>query len=116
MTRNHTIKISILLLTLAILLPLATAHAQEGISAALTAEVSELNVGDVIPLTLQVTHPAGYRVIPVQLEQSWGEVEVRDVSSTVVTLNPDGTETTTQTIAVTLWAPGVHSTPCCRFL
>ena len=65
-----------------------------------------------IPLTLTVTHPQGYRVLPLQFQDSvWGELEVREVAPPQVTANSDGTETTTQTVYATLWAPGEYTTP-----
>ena len=82
----------------------------EGVSAELAVENGEYFVGDLIPLTLQVSHPAGYRLIPVQLDEMWGEVEVRQVYPPEVSANADGSETTTQIIEVSLWAPGAYST------
>jgi hypothetical protein len=108
---TNMIKISSLLLALMLLaIPMAAANAQQEISATLSVEAPELTVGDVVPLTLQVTHPAGYRLVPVQLEGTWGDFEIRAVSPPQVTANPDGSETTTQTISVALWAPGEHTT------
>jgi hypothetical protein len=82
----------------------------EGVSAELVVEEGEYFVGDLIPLTLQVSHPAGYRLIPIQLDGNWGEVEVRQVYAPEVSANPDGSETTTQIIEVSLWAPGAYNT------
>ena len=113
MTRitTKTMKLSIMLLALLLLaIPMAAANAQQELEATLIAEVPELTVGDVVPLTLQVTHPAGYRLVPVQLEGAWGDFEIRDISPPQVSANPDGSETTTQTISAALWAPGEHTT------
>jgi hypothetical protein len=38
-------------------------------------------------------------------------MEIRQVAPPDVVANPDGTETTTQTIYATLWAPGEYATP-----
>ncbi len=108
--RTNTIKISFLLLAWVLLtIPMAAANAQQEINAKLSVEAPELTVGDVVPLTLQVTHPAGYRLVPVQLEGAWGDFEIRAVSPPQVTANPDGSETSTQTISAALWAPGEHT-------
>lgn len=76
-----------------------------------TPETEEVTVGDLVELTLAVKHPAGYQVILPQLPQAWGDYEVRSQTSPETTSNGDGTETTSQTIVVTLFAPGVHQTP-----
>lgn len=87
------------------------ALAQEAVNAELTLDQEEVTVGDVAPLTLSVTHPAGYRLIPLQPDDTWGEFEVRSVSPVDVADNEDGTETSRQTLNVTLWAPGNFTTP-----
>ena len=131
--KSITFKLLFLLLTItAIVVPLGAARAEEGVTTKpvetrsnqtsssaefdmVNVEISVLDgeyfVGDLIPLTLEVTHPAGYRVIPIQLEGDWGDVEVREISTPQVIKNPDGSETTTQVIEVALWAPGEYKTP-----
>jgi len=111
--KNTTLKITAMLLVLIVaLIPVGTAFASEEITATLTAPEGEFTVGDIIPLTLTVTHPQGYRLLPLQYQDStWGELEVREVTSPQVSANPDGTETTTQTIYVTMWTPGEYTTP-----
>lgn len=76
-----------------------------------TPQTEEVTVGDLVELTLAVKHPAGYQVILPQLPQVWGEYEVRSQTPPKTTSNGDGTETTSQTIVVTLFAPGIHQTP-----
>jgi len=109
---TRTFNLIILLFALASLafLP-ATAQALEGIDVSLSLEGSGFTVGDIIPITLKVSHPAGYRVIPLQLEDGWGELEIRDISPPQVTAASDCSEMTTQTIGVTIWSPGEYSTP-----
>jgi len=111
--KNPILKIIPLFLVLIVaLIPFGTAFASEGINATLTAPEGDLTVGDVIPLTLTVTHPQGYRVLPLQFQDSaWGELEVRETAPPQVVANSDGTETTTQTIYTTLWTPGEYTTP-----
>jgi len=87
------------------------AWAVEGIQVTLTASQSELTVGDPVQLTLEVNHPAGYQVIVPQLEGNWGPFEVQGQSPTTTVANDDGTETTYQTITVTLFDLGTFETP-----
>jgi hypothetical protein len=110
---KQTLKFTTMLLALIFALaPLGFASANEGISATITAAEGEFTVGDRIPLYLTVTHPNGDRLLPLQFQdQVWGELEILEISSPQVVSNPDGTETTTQTIYATLWAPGVYTTP-----
>jgi hypothetical protein len=98
-----------ILLLLLLALPLA-ARAQDGLSATLTAEPAEATVGDPLTLTLTVNHPAGYRVIPPELEGQWGDYTVVDVGAPQTTSGPAG-ETTTIAISARLFAPGAFATP-----
>lgn len=86
-------------------------QAAEGVQVTLTADKSELAVGDPVQLTLEVTHPASYQVIIPKLEQAWGDFEVRSQSQSTTTANDDGTETTRQTVEVTLFDLGTFETP-----
>ena len=88
-----------------------TAQAQEALVAALSANSHDITVGDVIPLTLRVTHPAGWRVIFPTLEKQWGDFEVRGQSVPEIVTNPDGTQTTIQEIKVAHMRPGEVQTP-----
>jgi hypothetical protein len=108
-----TLKMTALMLALIVaLIPFGIAFASEGVSATLSAPEGEYTVGDLIPLQLTVTHPNGYRVLPLQFRDSaWGELEIRKVAPPQVSANPDGAETTSQTIYATLWAPGEFVTP-----
>ena len=88
-----------------------TAHAQEALVATLSANSTDITVGDVIPLTLRVTHPAGWRVIFPTLEKQWGDFEVSGQSIPEIVTNPDGTQTTIQEIKVAHMRPGEVQTP-----
>jgi hypothetical protein len=105
----------ITLIAASLLLSVWPAQAAEGVRTALTAGKSELTVGDPVDLTLDVTHPAGYQVIIPRLESTWGNFEVRSQGPTETTPNADGTETTRQTISVTLYRPGTFETPALPF-
>jgi len=105
----------LVILTAALMAPLLanvkTVLADDLVEASIIAGQEELSVGDVVQLTLRVTHPDGYRVLPVQLGQNWGEFEIRSVSELKVELAADGSVISSQTIDVTLWAPGSYETP-----
>jgi hypothetical protein len=101
--------LSILALLVLFVVPVAAAAGD--VQVALVPDRSELAVGDPVQLALEVTHPAGYQVIVPQLEQTWGELEVWSQSGVTTTANDDGTETTRQTIGVTLFNLGEFETP-----
>ena len=86
-------------------------HAEGEVEVGLAADRSELTVGDVATLTLTVTHPAGHRVMQPRLDRRWGEFEVRAVSRPTTSSVGGDLESTTQTIDVTLFAPGSFDTP-----
>jgi len=67
-------------------------RAAEGIQVSLTANQSEMTVGDPVELTLEVKHPAGYQVIIPQLEGNWGPFEVQGQSQATTVANDDGTD------------------------
>jgi hypothetical protein len=100
-----------LMMALVLMAMTLPARAADGIQVILTANQSELTVGDPVELTLEVNHPAGYQVIIPQLEGNWGPFEVQGQSQTTTVANDDGTETTYQTITVTLFDLGDFETP-----
>ena len=110
---NHSrTKWSISLLAAVLLLSVAgVVNAQSNITAALSVDRKDISVGDVIPLTLRVTHPAGWRVIMPALDKQWGEFELRSQSAPSIVSNGDGTEITSQTIEVARMRPGTVQTP-----
>ena len=98
----------IIVIFVALVLPVQAAG---GVDVTLTPSQDQLAVGDPVELTLEVNHPAGYRVIIPKLDQTWGSFEVRAQSPTSTSPNDDGTETTRQTITVTLFGLGTFETP-----
>jgi hypothetical protein len=100
-----------LLMALALMAMALPARAADGIQITLTANQSELTVGDPVELTLEVHHPAGYQVIIPQLEDNWGPFEVKGQSQATTIANDDGTETTYQIITVTVFDLGDFETP-----
>ena len=109
---NSKTKWLISLVIIALMLTVVTSvSAQSNVTVTLSAGGDNITVGDVIPLTLRVTHPAGWRVIVPTLEKKWGDFEVRNQSTPVITANGDGTETTAQKIEVVRMRPGEVQTP-----
>ena len=88
-----------------------TAAAQSEVSARLTAVQSSTHIGETVELVLEVSHPAGYRVIAPQLAQTWGDFEVRSQSAMEIVTTDTAAEVSRQTIAVTLWGLGEFATP-----
>jgi hypothetical protein len=87
-------------------------YAQDAaVHASLMADRSELTVGDVIQLTLSVTHPAGYRVALPEIGQTWGDFDVRNIGQPGISAAADGEQITTINIKATLFTTGVHATP-----
>ena len=76
-----------------------------------TAARTTLTVGDLVTLTLEVTHPADHVVVVPRLGPEWGSFEVISQTPAQTDSNGDGTETTSQRIKVTLFAPGTLDTP-----
>lgn len=91
------------------------AAAQEGfrstIRISFAADRSTLTVGDLATLMLEVTHPADHVVVVPRLGNEWGSFEVVTQTAAQTNTNGDGTETTSQRIKVTLFAPGTFETP-----
>ena len=91
------------------------AVAQDGphssIRVSFTADRAALTVGDIVTLTLEVTHPSDHVVVLSRLAPEWGPFDVVSQTPAQTDSNGDGTETTSQRIEVTLFAPGTFETP-----
>lgn len=86
--------------------PFVSAQEPPVISLQLSAQTYQLTVGDPVPLTLSATYPPGYQVLLPNLPTQWGALEVLKQERPAISLNPDGTETVSQRIVVTAFAPG----------
>ncbi|HFQ92416.1 MAG TPA: hypothetical protein ENK32_00270 [Anaerolineae bacterium] len=106
-----TKKLWIPLLLILALLGVGTAAAQSESTAVWQIPPGDYTVGDPLPLTLSVTHPAGTEVLFPQLPEEWGDFVVLGQDAPVTTQNADGTLTTSQTIDARLFAPGNFETP-----
>lgn len=89
----------------------AAAQGEGSVTATLSAPDGPLTVGDPIPLTLALTHPAGYQVILPMLPDAWGDFAVVSQSPATVVENADGTATTTLLIDARIFQPGDFTTP-----
>ena len=89
----------------------AQEESQSNVHAKLTADRNAVTVGDVVILTLEVTHPAEHAAVIPRLSREWGAFEVLSQSTTQTDSNGDGTETTRRRLEVSLFAPGTFETP-----
>ena len=89
----------------------STALAEGEVTTELVVDPVEATVGQVVVLTVSVTHPEGYEVDQVDLPEAWGPFEIRSQSSPQTVGNGDGTEMTTQTIEAALFSTGEFTTP-----
>ena len=81
------------------------------VRASLTADVTELTVGDVVTLSLVIAHPADHVVVVPRLEREWGPFEVRDQTSVQSISTDDGIRTIAKQFRVTLFDTGYFETP-----
>lgn len=100
-----------LLCAIAWLLVATAATAQSEARASMGGEVTNFNVGDAVRIFVFVEHAAGARVILPTFDETWGEIEVRDVALIGITPNQSQGETTELHIEVTAWEPGSYTTP-----
>ena len=93
----------------------AGAQAIGPVSASLSIPDGSYTVGDPIPVTVVVTHPAGYYVVMPTLpaDQPWGDFTVvgQSQATTAPSASGDGSETTTAVIDARLFSPGSFTTP-----
>jgi hypothetical protein len=88
-----------------------TIHAADNVTVTIQPARTTLTIGDVVPLTITVQHPAGDRVLPSALGPTWGPFEVRRQSTMQTTQQANGAANSQQVIAVTLWQTGTYATP-----
>ncbi len=86
-------------------------RAADGISVTIQPARTTLTIGDVVPLTITVQHPAEDRLLPTALGPTWGPFEVRTQSPVQTTQQRNGSASSQQVIAVTLWQTGTFATP-----
>lgn len=87
-------------------------HAQSTVDAAFIAEPTEVTVGDVFTLTLQIIHPADAQISMSPFDSQWGSFEIRQFEPLDTIQDAAGNEAfSTQTLRATLWMTGTHTTP-----
>jgi len=81
------------------------------VNVSLTAQPDSLTVGDIVVLTLEVTHPVDQVVVVPRLDRKWGPFEI--VTQTPVRTEHEGggIARTWQQLGVTLFMPGTFVTP-----
>lgn len=82
-----------------------------GVRVSLVADPTELTVGDVVTLSLIVSHPEDSTAVVPRLERDWGEFEVQAQTSVQTVSLADGVRTVAKQFRVTLFAPGTFETP-----
>ena len=82
-----------------------------GVRVSLVADSHELTVGDLITISLIVSHPENYAVVIPRLERQWGPFEVQAQTSVQTVSQADGIRTVAKQFRVTLFAPGTVETP-----
>ena len=89
-----------------------TAFAQMApVGIGLEADAESVTVGDVLTLTLKVSHPSDHHVIFPDVPREWGEFEVRKTTHLPTEIGEDESLLSAMTIEAVLFQPGVHSTP-----
>ena len=106
--------ISVAAALLTTVMPIAAAAqqpAQPPVSVSLTANPDVLTVGDIVVLTLEITHPVNHVVVVPRLDREWGSFEI--VSQSPVRSEPEDGDIarTWQQLEVTLFASGTFETP-----
>ncbi len=95
--------------------PFDSAEAQEvsdpNVRVSLVADREELTVGDLVTLTLEVTHPADHAVVLPRFGSDWGPFEVRSQTPARSVPAGDDDRTTHKQFQITIFAPGEYATP-----
>ncbi len=73
----------------------------------------DVKFGDFVTFSLEVTYPEGYIVeVPtLPLDTDWGPFEIREQPVPQITINDDGTQTTSRTIKAVVFGTGELQTP-----
>ena len=82
-----------------------------GVRVSLVADSSDLTVGDLVTISLIVSHPEDFTVVIPRLEREWGPFEIQAQTSVQTVSLTDGVRTVAKQFRVTLFAPGTFETP-----
>lgn len=85
--------------------------AQDSIEASLAVDRTEATVGDPLGLTLSITHPTNYLVVPPDIGPDWGSFVIVGRTPPETRDHGDGTATTVITFDARLFAPGAYTSP-----
>ena len=103
--------LSIIIITILLFVIVGTTAAQEPITATISTPAQAATVGDPVELTVTITHPEGYYVLPPALETGWEQFVIADQTPATTVSNRDGSATTIFTIDARVFAPGEYATP-----
>ena len=81
------------------------------VNVGLTADTDSVTVGDVLTLTLTVSHPSDHHVVFPDVPREWGEFEVRKTTHLPTEIGEADSLVSAMSIEVVLFQPGFHSTP-----
>ncbi len=82
-----------------------------GVRVSLVADSSDLTVGDLVTISLIVSHPEDFTVVIPRLEREWGPFEIQAQTSVQTVSLTDAVRTVAKQFRVTLFAPGTFATP-----
>ena len=82
-----------------------------GVRVSLVADSTELTVGDLVTLSVIVSHPEDSAVVVPRLEREWGVFEVQAQTSVQTVSLAGGVRTVAKQFRVTLFLPGTFETP-----
>ena len=103
--------LAVTLTTSATVTSVAQEVSSSGVRASLSSDHSEVTVGDIVTLSLVVSHPVTLTVVIPRLEREWGPFEVEDQTTVQTVSETDGIRTIAKQVRVTLFAPGDFQTP-----
>ena len=82
-----------------------------GVRVSISSDSPELTVGDVVILSLVISHPVDLVVVVPRLEREWGPFEVQDQTSVQTISADEGIRTVAKQFRVTLFGTGNFETP-----
>ena len=103
--------LAVTLTTSATVTSVAQEVSSSGISTDLSSDHAEVTVGDIVTLSLVVSHPVTLTVVIPRFEREWGPFEVKDQTTVQTVSETDRTRTIAKQVQVTLFAPGDFQTP-----
>ena len=109
--RWFSFSLALMLFAVAIAAAPAQSAPPTGVRVSLVADPPELTVGDIVTLSLIISHPEHSTAVIPRLEREWGPFEIRAQTSVQTVSQGDGVRTVAKQFQVTLFAPGTFETP-----